>query len=194
LSGEIISKQNRRSMSSLSFTEHKSKLIAGRIIPAIATTTAAVVGFVCLELYKLIQGHSDLSRFKNGFINIANSFFGLSEPIPAPKKKYLDVEYTLWDRFEVRGEITVGQFIDYFKSKHALTVEAVLYGKCSVMMSCLLTPDELAQRLALPLSRAVELVTGSTLPGHVKSLRLEINCVDAAGQDLEVPFVKYNFR
>lgn len=58
----------------------QSKRIAGRIIPAIATTTAAVAGLMCLELFKLIQGHKKIDSYRTAYLNLAVQYFVLSQP------------------------------------------------------------------------------------------------------------------
>lgn len=93
----------------------KIKRIAGNIIPAIATTTAMVTGLVCLEVYKFVQQHKNIESYRNAFVNLALPFFGFSEPVPPKRQKYLDKDFTLWDRFEVKGDKTLEELIEYFK-------------------------------------------------------------------------------
>lgn len=60
---------------------HKIKIIAGKIIPAIATTTAMIVGAVGLEIYKHLFSKKVEHR-RNGFMNLAIPLFVFSEPMP----------------------------------------------------------------------------------------------------------------
>lgn len=169
---------------------HKSKLIAGRIIPAIATTTSLVVGLNCIELYKLVQGHAKFELYKSSFVNLALPFFGLSEPMPPTKSKYYDIEFSLWSRFDVEGDMTLKEFLDYFKEKHSLEITMLSQGVV-MLYSFFMNKEKLKERLQMPLSKVVEAVTKKPIPSHVRALVLEFCCNDTDGNDLEVPYVKY---
>lgn len=132
---------------------HKTKFIAGKIIPAIATTTALVTGLVNLELYKILDGKTDIEQYKNGFVNLALPFFGFSEPIASPKGEYtghndekVQID-KLWDRFEV-DDITLREFIQHFKEK-GLEITMVSSG-VSLLYASFYAPAKLKDRLPLP--------------------------------------------
>jgi len=176
----------------------KSKGIAGRIIPAIATTTSLVAGLVGLEMFKLVQGHNSVDKFKNGFINLALPFFGFSSPIEAPKSKYYDTEWTLWDRFDLNAvaegetdEMTLEKFINYFQEKHNLEITMLSQGVC-MLYSFFMQPAKRKERMSLPMSEVVRRVSKKEIDPWTKALVFELCCNDTDGEDVEVPYVKYN--
>ena len=170
---------------------HKTKFIAGKIIPAIATTTALVTGLVVLELYKIVDGKTDIEQFKNGFVNLALPFFGFSEPIASPKGKYMGKqgEVTidkLWDRFEVE-DITLQEFLDDFKEK-GLDIMMLSSG-VSLLYASFYPPSKLKDRLGLRLSQLVETISKKAIPDHQKNVIFEMTVEDMTEEDVEVPYV-----
>lgn len=83
------------------------KLKAGRIVPALATTTAAVSGMQTLELVKILKGCKK-EDMRNIFLNLAVPIMQAGEPGNVAKEKLLEgVEVTLWDRWEVKDAKTM---------------------------------------------------------------------------------------
>merc|ERR1711939_771001 len=177
---------------------HKTKFIAGKIIPAIATTTALVTGLVNLELYKILDGKTDIEQYKNGFVNLALPFFGFSEPIASPKMTYKgaggkDVSLDkIWDRFEV-DDITLQEFLDKFEKEHGLTISMISSG-VSLLYASFYPAAKLKDRMPLPLSKLVATISRKEIPDHAKNLILEITAEDTAEEDVEVPYVMVNLR
>ncbi|KAI5853989.1 hypothetical protein BZA05DRAFT_395332 [Tricharina praecox] len=177
--------------------KHKTKGIAGKIIPAIATTTSLVTGLVCLELYKLIDGKNKLDDYKNGFINLALPFLAFSEPIASPKGKYVgkngDVELDkLWDRFQYDQDITLREFLNDMESK-GLEVTMLSSG-VSLLYASFFPKKKREERYGLKMSKLVEFVSKVPVPEHTKNLIFEVCVDDQSGEDVEVPFVCIKLR
>jgi len=184
---------------------HRSRLIAGKIIPAIATTTALVAGLVCLELYKVAQ-EKPLEAFKNGFVNLAIPVFAFSEPQPpegtvakvAGRKgaaseggAVAEWKWTAWDKLDVKGDLTLAQLIDHFQDEFGLEVSMLSYG-VSILYSFFMNKKKAKERMPLPMTEVVRAVTGNAVGTGAgqKYVIFEIMCSDEDGEDVDLPCIR----
>lgn len=126
-------------------------MIAGKIIPAIATTTAMITGAVTAEIYKFVQGYTELSDMKNAFINLALPLFVFSEPTEVNKIKSKDFDpismcqtksipedYTIFNKTLIdQGSLTLQQLFDYVEEKLNIEVTLVSSSKYALYNSYL---------------------------------------------------------
>lgn len=105
----------------------KVKLIAGKIIPAIATTTAMVVGAVGIEIIKYILQKGP-EVYKNVTVNLALPLFIFNDPLPPQEitdkefdpimcgpVKAIPSKFNKWKKIEVQGPLTVEELKNKFE-------------------------------------------------------------------------------
>lgn len=177
----------------------ETKRIAGKIIPAIATTTAAVAGLVSIELikiFKYVQKDQDsttvkpqqLEPFKNTFLNLALPYFAMSEPAPADKS-YITKEayFTVWDRWELRkGDLLVQDFVQHFLDKHKLTVTGIFQ---DVMMIYVAIMPTHKPRLKKKVGSLLK-----NLSADATYVDLIVSFANDKGEDVNGPSVRYYFK
>jgi len=181
-------------------TKHQTKFIAGKIIPAIATTTALVTGLVCLEIYKLIQ-KKPIGSYLNTYVNLAIPLVSSSEPIgPAQKDSKLldrgDWKWSLWDRLDVDiGDCTLKEFLDHFRERFGLEATMVSYGSSMLYYQFGAMKKNVKERLKLPMSRVVEKVAKIKLLPKDRYLVLEIVAANPeTSADVDIPCVRLKIR
>ena len=182
---------------------HVSRGIVGRIIPAIATTTALVTGLICLELYKisfLPSESAKIEKFKSAFCNLAIPFMTLSEPSAPETTKCVvkgkEWKWTAWDclSIDVGRDMTLGEFLDYFEKTYNLEVSMLSQG-VSILYSFFANAAKVKERKAMPLSKVCSSVGKCELPEGQMFLVLEVICNDIeTDEEVEIPYVKYRFR
>ena len=128
--------------------KHKIKIIAGKIIPAIASTTAAIVGMVALQIYTFKQTEN-IYYFRNCAFNFGINYISFqnlrscdnikvnenenSSIGEKAKFKLIPEKFTIWDYIQVNGSLTLKKFIEYIKEKYNVDLtflssnETILY-------------------------------------------------------------------
>lgn len=108
------------------------KVTAGRIIPALATTTAMICGLVDIEFIKLVKGMrtetDPLDKFYNANINLATGSQAMNvfRPEPAVKRQTKLAafpEFTTWDKVDIQGEISLKVLIEQLQSRFGARVK-----------------------------------------------------------------------
>nr|XP_008507529.1 PREDICTED: ubiquitin-like modifier-activating enzyme 7 isoform X2 [Equus przewalskii] len=156
----------------------QSKRIVGRIIPAIATTSAAVAGLVVLELYKVVGGAQSLGAFRHSYLHLAENRFSRWVPHAPAIQTFHHLKWTCWDRLKVpagQPERNLESLLAHLQEQHGLRVRMLLYGRAP-LYSAAWPPEKQAQHLSLRVTELVQRVTGQVpLPGQ-RVLVLELSC------------------
>jgi hypothetical protein len=154
------------------------KLIAGKIIPAVATTTGAVTGLVGLELLKIVAARRPAADARNTFMNLAINVYSASEPAPPKRTKSvandpismgpvraLPEGFTRWDRVKVAGapDMTPAGLADWLAANHGgVRLSMLTYGR-SILYNPSLYRAHAATRANKPLRAIIEEVSGKPI-------------------------------
>ena len=174
----------------------KTKLIAGKIIPALATTTATVTGLVCLELYKIVQDKK-LEDFKNAFVNLALPLFAFSEPVGVKstevETKNGEWNWSIWDRIDVEGpNMTLNDFIKHIEEEYQCEINMLSCG-VTIVYSFFFPPAKRKERGEMPLEEIVSrFVLKRDLDARDTYINFEVCAVDEDDDDVDLPYVRYH--
>ncbi|GAB6032431.1 Ubiquitin-like modifier-activating enzyme 6 [Chamberlinius hualienensis] len=159
--------------------------LAGRIIPAIITTTSAVAALLTIELLKVLNKCS-LEEYKNCFINLALTSFVIAEPAAAPIHLFSNgLRYTLWDKLEVQGHInfTIKDFITTVKKRYGGSVDTIIQDTKIIYMSFIPKYRKTLNK------RMLDVIT---LPTDGLAINLFIDSGDS--EDISSPSIRYYIK
>jgi len=108
-------------------TFDKTKKIAGKIIPAIATTTSLMAGLAGIEFVKVVE---EIKDYKNSYIDLGCSSFTFFEPTAVKKIKTKTMTLSFWDSITI-NDMTLKEFINGINEKFGRVV-SIMFGKESI--------------------------------------------------------------
>ena len=183
-------------------------MIAGKIIPAIATTTAMITGVVCNELFKFTQGFTDVAKFKNAFCNLALPLFLFSQPDDIKKNKSTEFDpimcgpitclpegYTNYDKVVIQeGSLTFQALFDWLKANKGVDITMVTCGEVA-LYNGYIPGNKHASRLNDKIEDIYKQISQKEIPANRRYLRVDVGgTIIENDADFQMPPIKYYFR
>jgi len=106
-----------------------------------------------------------------------------------------DKSFTLWDRFEISlgSDVTMQEFLAHFNKTYKFEITMMSCG-AAVLYSMFGNKKKMAERMTMKMSEIVKDVTKNEFLPKQKYLNMEVCCQDEEGEDVDVPFIKYQFK
>eukprot|EP00697_Spironema_sp_BW2_P016821 gnl/Spiro4/8262_TR4369_c0_g1_i1.p1 gnl/Spiro4/8262_TR4369_c0_g1~~gnl/Spiro4/8262_TR4369_c0_g1_i1.p1 ORF type:complete len:1045 (-),score=275.26 gnl/Spiro4/8262_TR4369_c0_g1_i1:23-3097(-) len=156
----------------------KTKLVAGKIIPSVVTTTALITGFGCMEMLKLWLNRPH-DAIRQVTVNLAIDSVMVEKPLECPVWKYgrpeAEKKFTLWDTviYPNGRSALVSEFVAFLKREWHLEVYALTVGPQTIWNPCL---PSTANNLRLTFAQFFELKHIEVAEGAV--VEISVNAYD----------------
>jgi len=184
----------------------KVKMVAGKIVPAIASTTAAIVGIVALQLY-VLKSTEDIKYLRNCYFDLARNVIcfenvrmakyikdGNDELKPGSKKhKLIPEKYSKWDYLVINESLTIKQFIDYIKKEYNVEVSSIISNQINLYSKNIKNDGNEDPKLNKKIEDVYNMLSKIKIFENKKFLMLEI-IGDIGDFIAKMPLIKYNFK
>lgn len=175
----------------------KVKEIAGKIIPAVTTTTATITGISSLQIYTLLQT-DNIKSMRSSSINLGISNYDIYKPegkryfidkIKTNDSKAIKVipeKYSLWDYLQINGpKVTVGELIKLFKLKYNIDIDFINSGSKNLS-----SPFEDDEDFSSTIEELYSKENKIEINSNLKYIELKLISIDS-NYKYSIPVVKY---
>lgn len=164
---------------------NKIKGIAGKIIPAMITTTALITGLGTLELYKIINKKNKLEDYRNSFVNLATPLCLQSEPVQTLTHNWTLGKWTKWDILRIDNQ-SLEKILKLFQEKYKVKVTAI--SSNSILLYSAFLPSNIPNIMTQSLDEIYYTITSEKVD---KEMNLEFLCETLdTEEDVEIPTIK----
>ena len=181
----------------------KTKMIAGKIIPAIATTTASITGLVALQIYVILTTDK-IEAMRNTFMNLALGLFVLTEPaekiclkdkdydpILLSAVKAIPPNWSVWDKIEINRSMTVQEFINHMVETYQVEISILTCNDVSLIQTF---QSSHKPRFAMKIEDCYNKYSAKKLTDDMNYLIIEVSADTSDGAAAIMPLIKYKFR